>query len=234
MKKSLAFFKIEEHSDVSVILCYKPVTGTSYVKKSFKEQNFKVIESIYKKISGTPHCVPMLMSNGISTIYEPYYSTTLQKLLETSSFTTTEETVEALYQLTLGLHALHALTFDDGIPLSHRDYKPDNIFVNEVAGKRTYTIGDYDLIGFYNETGHEALLSPEWVPLFDEKGTDEAVKKYGQPKDVWQLGLAYVSTICNRMEDSMPPVKWVVKRMLEFKEHRKFNPGNHCSGFSCS
>lgn len=114
------------------------------------------------------------------------------------------EIVDLIGPVAQALHQAHNFEADgERLSVVHRDIKPDNLFLTEVAGARVVKLLDFgiskvrraatQLAGHVSQTGGQAPFSPaygapeQWLP-----------KRYGQTgpwTDVWGLALTLVEII---------------------------------------
>jgi serine/threonine-protein kinase len=187
-------------------------------RQSFLEQFRSEAEIQFRLSSALPHIVRPLHVDAVHTERGEFVPIMALEWLDGQSFEklidqraregqrplSLAETVNLIGPVAQALHQAHNFEADgERLSVVHRDIKPDNLFLTEIAGTKFVKLLDFgiskvrraatQLAGHVSQTGGQAPFSPaygapeQWLP-----------KRYGQTgpwTDVWGLALTLVEII---------------------------------------
>lgn len=204
--------KIGEGSQAKVYKYYDTLNGKYVAGKAFKKGKYEKAKEAYKLLVGKEHCAQMLhFCDKEEMIFEELYSG--PDLNNIQVLKTPDDKLKAIYQIALGIRALHSVVLDKEMvqssgekemvkyPLSHRDLKPTNILFNHLpGGDFRVDIGDFgSMLHFHKDTCTKGYESPSFSTFYRSCRSGEEMTRYnftyGQKDDLFSFGLICLTLI---------------------------------------
>ncbi len=191
-------FCIGSGKDRTVIKCYDLVEGLFFAQKAVSVLEQNILKSLQGK-EGIPQTYGFYKKEKILYTIEKFYlNSDLLSVLEKNLLTTATMKLQVMHNILSGLVALHSLRTENNIGFVHFDLKPENILVSEDF---TAVLGDYGNANSYNQSlGGIGFYPPEYFDLQRQSGIkhlEQHQHLYGQARDIWALGLNFISILVN-------------------------------------